>query len=57
MREAGGIVSDPLGGDGFMGSGHVLAASPKVHREMLPHLSRAAKRVVNRARDGSVVQA
>ena len=50
VREAGGIVSDPLGGDDFMNSGHVLAASPKVHREMLPHLTRATKRIVNRAR-------
>ena len=42
VREAGGMVSDPLGGEDYMQSGDVLAGSPKVHREMLPHLRRAA---------------
>lgn len=45
VREAGGIVTDPLGGDDFMSSGHILAASPKAHREMLPQLRRAAQNI------------
>ena len=45
VREAGGMISDPLGGEDFMDSGDVLAASPKVHREMLPHLRRASQRI------------
>ncbi len=45
VREAGGIVSDALGGEGFMDGGDVVAGSPRVHQEMLPHLRRAALRV------------
>ena len=38
VREAGGIVSDALGNDGFMEGGGIVAGSPRVHHEMLPHL-------------------
>jgi myo-inositol-1(or 4)-monophosphatase len=35
VREAGGIVTDFNGNDDVFGTGHVLAASPRVHRPML----------------------
>ncbi len=47
VLEAGGLVSDPLGGEGFMDSGDLLAGSPRVHREMLPALRRAGLRIQN----------
>jgi myo-inositol-1(or 4)-monophosphatase len=45
VREAGGMVSDTLGGENFMDSGDILAGSPRVHHEMLPHLRQAALKV------------
>ena len=42
LREAGGMVSDTLGGENFLDSGDVAAGSPRVHQEMLPHLRPAA---------------
>ena len=35
MREAGGIVSDFQGKDGYLESGDILAASAHVHPAML----------------------
>jgi len=45
VREAGGMVSDALGGEDFMDSGDVVAGSPRVHQEMLSHLRPAALKV------------
>jgi len=42
IQEAGGITSDALGGEDCMGSGDVVAGSPRVHREMLAHVRRGA---------------
>ena len=42
VQEAGGLVADMVGGHGFMESGNLVAANPKVLREILttirPHL-------------------
>ena len=35
VQEAGGIVAEPNGGDGYIGSGNVAAANPRVLRAML----------------------
>jgi myo-inositol-1(or 4)-monophosphatase len=35
VREAGGIVTDPLGGDGWLDSGDILAAGSRLHPAML----------------------
>lgn len=35
IQEAGGLVSDLEGGHGFMESGHVVTANPKVFKDML----------------------
>jgi myo-inositol-1(or 4)-monophosphatase len=35
VREAGGIVTDPLGGDGHLDSGDILAAGAELHSAML----------------------
>ena len=47
VREAGGMVSDLTGGDGFMESGDIVAASARAHDPMLevlrPHVSRLAR--------------
>jgi myo-inositol-1(or 4)-monophosphatase len=52
VQEAGGLVGDMSGGPGFMQTGDVLAASPKVYQAMLrtlrPHLANAE--CVNRKR-------
>lgn len=48
VREAGGLVNDFDGGDTWRGSGEVIAATPKVHHEMLEvmkPLSAARKRM------------
>jgi len=45
IQEAGGIVSDALGGDSWQHSGDVVAGTPRVHQEMMPHLRRAALRI------------
>ena len=34
VREAGGLISDMFGGDDYMASGDIVAASPKVFRDM-----------------------
>lgn len=44
VREAGGLVSDPHGGEAFMDSGDIVAASPKVLRAMLQHIEPIARR-------------
>ena len=43
VREAGGFVSDIAGGDRFMETGNVVAANPKVSRELLRTLRQSAK--------------
>lgn len=35
VQEAGGIVSDFTGGQGYLESGSIIAANPKIHDEML----------------------
>ena len=45
VQEAGGLMSDALGTEAYLDSGDVVAASPRVHREMLPLLRRAALRI------------
>jgi myo-inositol-1(or 4)-monophosphatase len=35
VREAGGVVTDPLGGDRCLDTGDILAAGPDLHRAML----------------------
>lgn len=35
VEEAGGLVSDFGGGQGFLESGHIVAANPKIHPEIL----------------------
>ena len=43
VREAGGIVTDFMGGDGYLESGNIIAASPKVFPEMLKVISESVK--------------
>ncbi len=38
VREAGGFVGSPAGGDGFMESGNIVAANTKVFKLMVQHL-------------------
>ncbi len=38
VREAGGFVGDLAGGDGFMKTGHVVAANPKIFKQMVQHI-------------------
>ena len=40
VREAGGVASDFLGRDGFMKTGNIVAANPRVHAAMLDVLRR-----------------
>lgn len=35
ILEAGGMISDPLGNDGYLHSGQVVAGNPKIHKMML----------------------
>ena len=35
VREAGGRVTDVVGGDGMLGSGDIVAAGPEIHARML----------------------
>ena len=42
VREAGGFVGDAAGGDRFMATGNVVAANPKVFRDMLRVIRRSA---------------
>jgi myo-inositol-1(or 4)-monophosphatase len=47
IKEAGGLVSDFTGEDGYLKSGHIVAGSPKVFAQLLqtlqPHLTPALK--------------
>ncbi|MCL4155083.1 UNVERIFIED_CONTAM: hypothetical protein GTU68_048072 [Idotea baltica] len=38
IQEAGGLISDMQGGTTYMESGHVVAASPKIFKEMLKRI-------------------
>lgn len=40
ITEAGGIITDFAGGDGFLKSGNVVAGSPNVHAELLDTVQR-----------------
>lgn len=42
VQEAGGVVTELYGGEDPMKSGHILAASPKLHEQLVP-LLRAAR--------------
>jgi len=44
IRESGGIVSDLSGGEGFLESGEILTANPRVYREMLSEIGRRPQR-------------
>lgn len=35
IREAGGVITDPLGGNDFFDSGNLIAGNPLVHKKML----------------------
>ena len=35
IKEAGGLVSDPLGGDGYLETGNIVAGNPRVAKRML----------------------
>ncbi|MBY0510103.1 MAG: inositol monophosphatase [Rhodospirillaceae bacterium] len=41
VREAGGFITDLQGGKDFMATGNVLAANPKLHKQLLPLLNAA----------------
>lgn len=43
IREAGGLISDVLGGDDFLKSGDVVAGTPKVFKTLLQTISPALK--------------
>ncbi|OBS10630.1 inositol monophosphatase family protein [Acidihalobacter prosperus] len=43
VMEAGGLVSDFAGGDGYVNSGDIVAASPKVLRHMLGNIHQGLK--------------
>jgi myo-inositol-1(or 4)-monophosphatase len=47
ITEAGGMVGDLQGNEGFLKSGHLCAGNPKIFAQMLqvisPHLSDALK--------------
>ena len=34
IREAGGLVEELLGGDDYLASGHILAGTPEIHRQL-----------------------
>jgi myo-inositol-1(or 4)-monophosphatase len=42
VREAGGVVTDVDGGEGFFASGNVVAGGPALHRELLATVRRHA---------------
>jgi myo-inositol-1(or 4)-monophosphatase len=44
VAEAGGFVSDFAGGDDYLASGHIIAAPPKLHKELLATLEPFRKR-------------
>ncbi len=39
VQEAGGIVTDLAGGNNYLESGHILAANPRIHQQMLAQIS------------------
>lgn len=39
ILEAGGMISDVCGGDGYMRSGHVVSGNPKIHKAILKTLA------------------
>lgn len=43
IQEAGGLVSDPQGGENYLQSGDIIAGTPKVFKSMLQSLSPAMK--------------
>jgi len=47
IKEAGGLVSDFTGEDGYLKSGHVVAGTPKVFAQLLqtiqPHVTPALR--------------
>ena len=40
VREAGGMVSDFQGGDGYLDSGHVVGTTPRIFKPTLQIVSR-----------------
>lgn len=44
VQEAGGIVTEPDGDSEYLNSGNILCGSPRIHREMLTHLSKRGTR-------------
>jgi myo-inositol-1(or 4)-monophosphatase len=44
VREAGGMLTDPWGGESFLESGNVVATNGRLHPRMLAVLGRATKR-------------
>lgn len=43
IREAGGLISDPCGGDDYLKSGDVVAGTPKVFKSLLQTISPTVK--------------
>ena len=41
IQEAGGLVSDPQGGHGFMESGNIVCGNPKLFKLLLQELNRS----------------
>lgn len=39
IREAGGLLSDFAGGEGYLESGNIMGGNPKILKQMLKHLS------------------
>lgn len=35
VKEAGGIISDPYGGEDYLNTGHLIAGNPQIHRSLL----------------------
>jgi myo-inositol-1(or 4)-monophosphatase len=54
VREAGGRVSDPWGGESFLESGNVVATNGRLHPRMLAVLGHATKRSAERRRPGRI---
>ena len=49
VREAGGVISDFAGGDGFLDSGNVVAGAPGLHRDLLAEVRTAVETPVPQA--------
>ena len=39
IQEAGGLVIDHQGGDGYLESGNIIAANPKLLKHLVPYLT------------------